>query len=38
MFFFVSLPLIEGRQAERRPDHAKYARQVSALVSWFSRS
>jgi steroid 5-alpha reductase family enzyme len=38
MFFFVSLPLIEGRQAERRPDYAKYARQVSVLVPWFRRS
>jgi steroid 5-alpha reductase family enzyme len=38
MFVFVSLPLIEERQAERRPGHAEYARQVSVLVPWSRRS
>ncbi len=37
MFLFISMPLIEERQAERRPGYADYAGRVSVLVPWFRK-
>ncbi len=34
LFVFISIPMIERRMAERRPDWAAYARRVPVLVPW----
>jgi steroid 5-alpha reductase family enzyme len=34
MFRFVSLPMVETRMRERRPDYADYARTTSLVVPW----
>jgi steroid 5-alpha reductase family enzyme len=34
MFIFVSLPMVELRMRERRPDYAAYARTTSLVVPW----
>lgn len=35
MFFFVSIPLMDKRSVERRPEYADHMKQVSAIVPWF---
>lgn len=38
LFIFVSIPMIERRAAERKPEYVEYTKRVSALVPWFPRS
>ena len=38
LFLFISIPLLEKRQAARRPAYAAYRRRVSAFFPWFSSS
>lgn len=35
MFVFVSIPMIDKRSIERRPEYREHMRRVSALVPWF---
>lgn len=35
LFLFVSIPMLDRRSAERRPEYKEYMRRVSALVPWF---
>jgi steroid 5-alpha reductase family enzyme len=34
LFRFVSLPLIETRMLERRPDYAAYSERTSRFIPW----
>lgn len=38
LFVFGSVPMLDRRSHERRPEFAAYARRTSALVLWFPRS
>jgi steroid 5-alpha reductase family enzyme len=38
LFFFASIPLLDRRSVERRPEYKEYMKRVSALVPWFPRS
>lgn len=38
MFFTVSIPLMDKRSVERRPEYADHMRRVSAIIPWFSRA
>lgn len=38
LFVFVSIPMLDRRSAERRPEYRAYMKRVSALVPWFPRS
>lgn len=35
MFFFASIPLMDKRSVERRPEYADHMKQVSAIIPWF---
>ena len=37
MFFFISVPLMEKRQLERRPHFAENIRTTSMIIPWFPR-
>lgn len=37
MFFFVSIPLMDKRSVERRPEYAEHMKAVSAIVPWFPK-
>ncbi len=37
LFLFVSIPMLDRRSAERRPEYKEYMRRVSALVPWFPK-
>lgn len=37
MFFFVSVPLMDKRSIERRPEYKDHATKVSAIIPWFSK-
>ncbi|MEL6182602.1 MAG: DUF1295 domain-containing protein [Myxococcota bacterium] len=37
LFVTISIPLMEKRSLERRPEYAAHQRQVSAFVPWFPR-
>jgi len=37
MFVFVSIPMIDARSLERRPEYAEHVEKVSALVPWFPK-
>ncbi len=38
MFFFVSVPMMEKRQLERKPAFAEHVRTTSMLIPWFRKS
>jgi steroid 5-alpha reductase family enzyme len=38
MFFFVSIPLMEKRQLERRPQFAEHVKTTSMIIPWFRKS
>ena len=38
MFFFVSIPLMDVRSAERRPGYAEHMEEVPAIIPWFPKS
>jgi steroid 5-alpha reductase family enzyme len=38
MFFGVSIPWMDRRSCERRPEYAEHMKQVSGLVPWFPKS
>lgn len=37
MFAFASIPLMDKRSVERRPEYAEHMQKVSAIVPWFSK-
>jgi len=37
LFLFISIPMMDKRSLERRPEYAEHMKQVSALVPWSSR-
>lgn len=37
MFAFISIPMIDKRSLERRPDYADHMKNVSACIPWFPR-
>lgn len=37
MFFFVSIPLMDTRSAERRPEYKEHMKKVSAIIPWFPK-
>lgn len=37
LFLFISIPMLDRRSAERRPEYKEYMKRVSALVPWFPR-
>ncbi len=37
MFFFVSVPLMDARSAERRAEYRQHMQKVSAIVPWFPK-
>ncbi len=37
LFVFVSVPMIEKRSMERRPEYGEHIKNVSAIVPWFPR-
>jgi len=37
LFIFLSIPLMEGRNLERKPDYEIYIKQTSRLIPWFSK-
>jgi steroid 5-alpha reductase family enzyme len=38
MFLFVSIPMMEKRNIERRPDYGEHKKKVSILIPWFPRN
>lgn len=38
MFFFVSVPMMEKRQLERKPAFAEHIRTTSMIIPWFRKS
>lgn len=38
MFFFVSVPMMEKRQLERKPSFAEHIRTTSMIIPWFRKS
>jgi steroid 5-alpha reductase family enzyme len=38
LFLFVSIPLLEKRQIEKRPQYERYRKRVSMFIPWFSKS
>ncbi len=38
MFFFVSVPMMEKRQIERRPAFAEHVKRTSMIIPWFAKS
>lgn len=37
MFAFASIPLMDQRSAERRPEYAEHMKRVSAIIPWFTK-
>jgi steroid 5-alpha reductase family enzyme len=37
LFVFVSIPMMDKRNLERRPGYAEHMKQVSAIIPWFPR-
>ncbi len=37
LFNFVSIPLMENRQIERKPEYKEYRKRVSRLIPWFKK-
>jgi len=37
LFIFLSIPLMEDRNLERKPDYEIYMKQTSRLIPWFSK-
>ncbi|MBN1410647.1 MAG: DUF1295 domain-containing protein [Spirochaetales bacterium] len=37
LFIFISIPLMEKRMLEKRPDFADYRKRVSVLIPWFPK-
>ena len=37
LFLFISIPMMDKRSKERRPEYAEHMKKVSALVPWFTR-
>jgi len=37
MFYLVSVPLMDTRSAERRPEYRQHMEKVSAIVPWFPK-
>jgi len=38
MFFTVSIPLMDNRSLERRPEYADHMRRISAIIPWFPKA
>lgn len=38
LFIFLSIPLMEARNLERKPDYDIYIKQTSRLIPWFSKN
>lgn len=38
LFLFASIPMLDRRSVERRPEYAEHMKRVSALVPWFPRN
>lgn len=38
LFIFLSIPLMEARNLERKPEYEAYIKQTSRLIPWFSKN